>query len=319
MTETLYADVTDSSNIISVQIADSHSSQVSNAVLTCESTGLDVGDSISVDLGYVSSHDTLFTGYVKSVERKEPTRLYTISASNVLVRAMDYFIVSADQDNPFSRSNIKAEHLVRDVLELAGITNFTYDATLFTFAIHNPLEVNITSAYDYSKFVASLLAWHLYGDKDGLVHFVDRKPYVMPGDSSIGTLDNSNIVDISYSLSEKDLRNRIVVYGAGDISAEAKASSPYLPAGFYKSVLVAAPDIIDTQWMADLSASYNLTAFNRPTKRVTCSVIGSSSYEARQVYTIDKADIGATGDWYVYGITHDWNRAGYMTSMELRS
>ena len=319
MANTLYADVTNSSNILTVQLADSHSAQVSNAIITAESTGLDVGDSITVDIGYSGDHDVLFTGYVKSVERKEPTRLYTISASNVLVRAMDYFIVSADQDNPFSRSNIKAEHLVRDVLELAGITNFSYDPTSFTFAIHNPVEVNITSAYDYSRFIANLIAWHLYGDKNGTVYFVDRKPYVMPGDSSLGTLDDSNILDISYSISEKDLRNRVVVYGAGGISAEAKTSSPYLPAGFYKTVLASAPDVIDTQSMANQAAAYNLELYNRLTKKISCSVVGSSSYEARQIYTVDKADIGATGDWYVYGITHDWSRAGYVTSMELRA
>jgi len=319
MADTLYASVTDTSRPISVQLTDSHSAQVANAVIVAESTGLDIGDSVSVDLGYNSSHGTLFTGFVKSIERKEPTRLYTISASNVLVRAMDYFIVSADPDNPFSRSNIKAEILVRDVLALAGITSFTYDPTSFTFAIYNPVEVNITSAYDYSKFIASLLAWSLYADKNGLTHFEDRKPYVMPGDSSSGTLDNSNILEIAYSVSEKDLRNRVVVYGAGDISADVSASSPYLPAGFYKSVLVSAPDVIDTQSMASQAAAYNLVLYNRLTKRINCSVVGSSSYEARKVYTVNKSDIGATGDWYVYGITHNWSRAGYLTAMELRS
>lgn len=319
MTETLYASVTGTSNILSIQYTDSHTAQVANVTVVAESTNLSIGDSISIDMGYVSSHGTVFTGFVKSIERKEPTRLYTISASNVLIRAVDYFIVSSSPDNPFSRQNIKAEILVRDVLALAGLTDYTYDSTSFTFAINDPVEVNVTSAYDYAHFISSLLAWNLYGDKDGTVHFEDRKPYVMPGDSSSGTFTDANIVDISYLTSEKDLRNRIVVYGSGDISAEAQASSPYLPAGFYKSVLVSAPGVIDTQSMASQSASYNLVLYNRLTKRLSCSVLGDHSYEARKTYTVTKADLGVSGDWYVYGITHDWSKTGYITTMELRS
>lgn len=318
MAEKLYATATGLSNILSVQLVDSHVAQVANATIIAETSNVSIGDSITIALGYESSYNTLFTGYVKAVERKEPTRLYTISASNVLIRAMDYFIVASDPENTFTRQNIQAETLVGDILALAGITNYTSETTSFTFAIHTPLEVNITAAYDYAKFISSLLAWNLYGDKNGLVHFVDRKPYVMPGDSSLGTIGDATLTEISYMVSEKDLRNRIVVYGAGDIKAEAKASSPYLPSGFYKSVLVAAPDVIDTQNMANISASYNLTAYNRLTKRLTLTVVGNSSYEARQVYTIDKSDLGATGDWYVYGITHDWSSTGYTTSLDMR-
>ena len=318
MVEKLYATVTDTSNIVSVQLADAHVAQVGNATIMAETTNVGIGDEISIDLGYESSHDVLFTGYVKSIERKEPTRLYTISASNVLVRAMDYFIVASDVNNPFTRQNIQAENLVRDVLGLAGITSYVSDPTHFTFAIYTPLEVNITSSYDYSKFIASLLAWNLYGDKDGVVHFVDRKPYVMPGDVSLGTLTGTAITEISYSISEKDLRNRVVVYGAGEIKADANAVSPYLPAGFYKSVLVSAPDVIDSQAMATAAASYNLAMYNRLTKRLTFTAIGNSSYEARQIYTVTIPDIGVSGDWYVYGITHDWSNTGYTTSMDLR-
>jgi hypothetical protein len=118
--------------------------------------------------------------------------------------------------------------------------------------------------------------------------------------------------------SDRDLRNRVVVYGAEGIYAEAKEASPYLPNGFYKTVAVSAPTVIDTQQMAEDSAAYNLEKLNRLTLGGSLSVLGNPSINARDCITVSKADIGMTGLWYVYGCEHSWGKEGYLTNLELR-
>jgi len=328
----LYGTVTNCTSLINISISESHSSSTTTAIIVCESTTLSIGDSIQIDLGYVTDHDVIFTGYVKIIEQTVPDNIYTITATDVLIRAVDYFIVSANPDTPFSRQNIAAEDLVEDVLNLAGITNYTAQATSFTLAINSVAEVNLISSYDYSKSIADIVAWHLWAGRDGTVYFKNRKPYVMtgasgqPGDvadtpiSGVSITDigsDKNILSFSYIKSETELRNRIVVQGGIGIYAEASASSPYLPAGFYKTVLVA-NQIIDTQSIAEDSASYNLAMLNRLTKRISASVIGDHRLQARRTVDVDEQYTGIDEDCYIYACSHQWSSSGYTVQLELR-
>jgi hypothetical protein len=206
---------------------------------------------------------------------------------------------------------------------LSGITNYGYDTSYFTFAINNPLEVNLTGAYDYCKFISDILAFSIYADIDGKVWFINRRPYVMGGDTPIGTINgdavvNNEIIDIRHSKSDRDLRNKIIVYGTGSVHAEASASSPYLPAGFYKTVVVAAPGVIDSNSMAQASADYNLELLNRLTESVQLTIIGNPDYQPRETLTITRTALGISGDWYIYTAEHTWSREGYTTILELR-
>ena len=315
----LYANITGTSGIEKVQTSDSHSAQLSNVSVVAHSTSLDIGDTISVDLGYESNHQTVFTGYVKSISENSPGGLTTINASNVLVRAMDYFIASSDPENPASWSNITAEALVGAVLSMAGVTNYSSDVSHFTFAINNPVEVNLTSAYDYAHFIASLIAFNLYGDKNGYARFENRRPYVVDTDTPIAySVDDTKVITAEYLRSEKDLRNRVVVYGANSIHAEASASSPYLPSGFYKTVVAAAPTVIDTQSMAQQAADYNLDLLNRLTRRVAVQLVGEPSIETRNTMNVSISSLGIDEELYIYSVSHSFGREGYTTSVELR-
>jgi len=243
---------------------------------------------------------------------------YTINAIDTLVRAMDYFIVSSDPDTPFTRSNITAENLIRDVLALSGITNYDGHSSNFTLAVQKPVEINLTSAYDYCKFIADLLAWHLYADLGGVVHFEDRKPYITGGDTSTQTIQLTQILNLDYSEDANNLRNRVVLYGAEGITAEASAASPYLPSGFYKSCVVSAP-IIDSQSYADQCVAYNLALYNRLTKAVNTTILGDHSIIPRTGLTLDIGVSKVDDLWYVYGVSHTANESGYMTELELRN
>lgn len=319
MAQKLFASATNTNNIISVSFSDSHVAPTSQATITAEYTTLEIGDSVEVYIGYDGDDFKVLTGFVKGIELKEPERVYTITAANVMIRAVDYFIAASNPEQPYSWSNISAEDLIQSVLELSGLSSFNMESTSFTFAINNPVEVNLTSAYDYARFLANIIAYTLYADNDGVVHLINRRPYPVGAEPSDYTFDNTDLIlEANYSKSDHDIRNKVIVYGSAGISATASASSPYLPAGFYRTVVVAAPGVIDSQSMAEQSADYNLEILNRLTEKVTVILVGTTNVIPRTIATIDIPDINVSGDWYVYTVTHDWSKAGYTTTIEGR-
>lgn len=317
MATRLYISVTGMYNILNCSISDSHGSPTATATIQAEICEVGVGDYIEVELGYTGEHQQVFSGYVKSVEIKSPERYYTVVASNVLIRAIDFFIASTNPEEPYARSNISAEDLVEELMGLAGLTDYDGDSTSFTFGINKPVEVNLVSSYDFSKFVADLLAWHLWADKTGQVNFKDRKPYYTGG-GTLDTIVSMDTLSATYSESDRDLRNRVVVYGAEGVFAEAKEASPHLPPGFFKTAVVSAPGVIDNEEMAQDAANYNLELYNRLTRRCMLSVVGNPNINARGNVEIVIPSIGVSGHWYVYGVEHSWGKDGYVTNVEAR-
>jgi hypothetical protein len=314
----LYANITGCSNIIAVQVSNGHSMQLSTASVECISTSLDIGSAITIDLGYEDNHSVIFVGYVKQIELKEPERTYSIICSDYLVRAVEFFIAPTNPTAPLKYGPASAEAFVGYVLGLAGITDYSYDASGYTFAIHGPTEITLTTSYDYAKYITDMISWGLWNSSSGTtVYFKERKPYVMGGDSSIGTITANKVIDIRNGKTDKNLRNRIVVYGYNNLFAEASASSAYLPAGYYRSVVISAPQIFDTQAMAQKCCDYNLVVLNRLTYQISLSVIGDPLYIARKVITLTYPNFGINADWYIYHADHAWGRSGYTCSLEL--
>lgn len=316
----LYADITGCSNIIRVTVSSSHSSQLATAMFEVETSSLIVGDEVVIDIGYDTDHDVVFTGYVKSIDLKEPEKTYQIMASDKLVRASEYFIASANPKTPFSRQNIALEDLVEDLLELAGMTLDSHEDTSFTIATGgSKVEVNLTTCLDFCKYLGDVVTWSIWADETGNIHFENRKPYIMVGDVSIGTIDATNTIQVKQTTTAANLRNRVVVYGSGSIYAEASAASPYLPADFYRTVVVAVPQLFVAQEMAQMAADNNLETLNRLTTSISAITVGNHEYLARKIITANFPTIGVTNDdYYIFSVEHDWSSQGYMTSLELR-
>ena len=327
--DSLYATATNVTGLLGITINESHSA--TNSVATIDATGFSgsIGNAISIDLGYSSAHGVVFTGYVKAIEQNVPENLYSITCSDVLIRACDFFIVPDSPTSAFTRTNIAAEDLVEDVLGLAGITGVDSQATSYTLAVNGTeAEVKLISAYDYSKSIADLIAWHIWAERDGTVNFKNRKPYVMlgtsgqPGDVADTPLTGksvteTNSINATYRISEVDLRNKVIVWGGNSITAEASAISPYLPTDFYKTVLFS-NEIVDTQTMADNTAAYNLAALNRPNREVTVSVIGDYILQARKTIAVNIPSLVINEEMYIFTANHTWSRAGYEVSLVLR-
>ena len=318
--KTLAASVTNTSGIQSITVSDSHTAPTSTAIVVATTTSLNIGSSVTVIMGYVGDTFTAMTGYVKELELKEPELVYTITIANVMIRAIDFFIASSSPTTPYKWQNIHAEDLIEEVLRLAGLTSFAADASNFTFAISIPVEVNLTPAYDYARFIGDIIAFNIYADNTGTVQIRDRRPYPVGGDSSVATIDSAdgNVIEASLDNSDRDIRNKVIVYGTGDIHAEASASSPYLPAGYYRTVVVAAPGVIDSQSMAQKAADYNLDLLNRLTQKLSLVIEGRTGLQARTCVTVTIPELGITSEkWYIYSVEHSLSKAGYTTTLEL--
>jgi hypothetical protein len=349
MSKTLYASVTGISDIESITVSTAHSASTATAQIVTANKTVNIGDHIEIDIGYTTNHAKVMQGYVKNISRIIPNDLYTIIVKDDLVRATDYFIVPTNPDNSFKRSNISAEDLVEDVINLAGLTNYTFDATSFTFATKagNEVEVKLTTSYDFCKMISDLLTWHLWADSAGQIHFENRKPFVMsgasgqPGDTDDERVDgyafndaspltNDTILSARYLESDRDLRNRVVVHGStGIYSEDSNGQSwnpitqayedilPTTPTQFYKSMALVS-HFIDNQSMADKSTEYNLDLYNKLTVGAQITAEGDPAYLARKIMEIDQPALSLTGNWYIFQADHSWSRNGYIMDLELR-
>jgi len=346
MSKTLYASVTGITNPLSITVSNSHNSSTATAQIVATSKTVNIGDNITIDLGYVGDYNRVFKGYVKNIVRQVPDDLYTIIAKDDLVRAIDFFIVPTNPDDSYKWHNIKAEDLIHNILSLAGLTgtvNTPSGGSAFSFATKsgNDVEVKLVGAYDFCKTIADLLAWQLWIDETGAIQFRNRKPYPMDGTSGqVGdeadtpisgvTLNDSIVLNSIKTESDRDLRNRVVVHGATGIYAEAKSATSYnpltdtmenilptTPTQFYKAMALVS-SIIDNQSMATNSASYNLALYNRLGVSAQFQTEGNSKLLARKVVTVDEDFLGLSGNWYIYMAEHQWGREGYFTNLELR-
>jgi hypothetical protein len=329
-------------NRTSINVSNSHDSAVSVASIVCTDTSLDIGDEIEIELGYSTGTKKVFEGYVKNVDYDVPSARYSISAHDKMVRAVDFFMVSESAEDPFTFNNMSGEDLVEWVLGMSGLTEFHLDQTYFTFAVEHDGEFNVVSSYDYAKQIARILAWNLWMSVDGVVQFANRKPFPMdgslsqPGDPPFGvndastvTLTDDDIFSIGLNIHERDLRNKITVFGEGDLSADASSSTSknpltddmeqILPLGFYKNAVLASP-IITEQAFAQDACDYNLALMNRLSVEVSISMEGDPNLFCRDCVTLDQTVLDATVNrlWYIYQLEHNWSTQGYITTGTLR-
>ena len=335
----LAATVTNTATPVAINVSQSHDSATAIASISAISTTLDVGDSVTINLGYSTGTTTVFKGYVKAREKKTPDGLYTITAHDVMTRAVDFFIVSPDSTTGYEYQNITAHALIQSLMTMAGLSSFDFDNTSFTLGINNPFEVNLVSSYDYSRMIADLIAWMVWADRVGTIHLKNRKPFPMDGsaetgagqpgyvvDSSLLTVTDTGIFDISYGFNEKDLRNKVVIYGAEDLYAEALSATSYdpalgssraiLPAGYYKTMMLASP-LIDDAGFAQDACDYNLTLYNKLQYQVPITVEGNGLLEARKCITVTSTKASVSGLWYIFQCEHAWSNAGFITNLLL--
>ena len=315
-------------DLIALTVTHSHASTTAIASFEVKTLRHSIGDHIDISLGYTTNNSQVFSGYVKSIERSVPDNTWIVNANDDLIKAIDFFIVSSNPADPLTYQNISAEDLVESILGLAGLNSVDADATSFTFGVSNAFEVNQVSSFDFCRSISELLAWTLWCDENGTIHFKNRKPFVMsdsepqPGwsndsDSTGYTWSDITTLTVSHGTNEADLRNRVVVYGGTGIYAEAYDSgSPYY---HYKTAVLADVGLVDSQGVADDIAAYNLHLLNRISESISASVIGDPSLLPHRVVTVNSTALSISSTlYYIVSATHTLNSSGYVTNLELR-
>ncbi len=310
-------------SVTSIRVIEAFNSTMSQAVIECFDTSLSLGDSIGFNIGFAGNSGKIFQGYVRNIDTSLPDAINRITCEDELAKATDFFMASDDPESPFSRSNIKTEDLVEDILNEAQITSFSSSVPLeVIWGTTGEVEFNLVTAWAAASSIIGALAWHLFADRNGNVQLIDRPPYIIGGDSADFTwnLSSANILSLSHTRSTENLRNRVVVYGKDNITGVASASSSFLPAGFFKTAVIAT-QVIDSQTQADLAASLNLTLMNRLTEGLQLQVEGDFQIAPRKIASVTVSDtdisLSITGLWFIYQVEHILDGSGYTCNVTL--
>ncbi len=306
-----------------ITVTEAYNSTMSQAIIETYDTSLDLGDAIGFNLGFDGDSGKIFQGYVRQIDAGLPEARNRIICEDELAKATDYFMAADDPQNPFQRSNIQTEDLVEDVLNEAQITSFSATPPLsITWGTKGTIEFNLVTAFQAADTIVGALAWHLYADRSGTVNLVYRPPYVVGGDTADFTwnLASEKIITLGHTRSTDNLRNRVVVYGKENITAVDSAVSSYLPAGFYKTAVIAT-QAIDSQSQADETARVNLELMNRLTESLQLEVEGNYQIEPRKFANVVVNDaaisLAVSGLWFIYQVEHRLDQSGYRCSVTL--
>jgi len=274
----------------------------------------DLGDVANITLGYVGDTAQVFSGYVDKISSVSESGIYTLEGRDKLRRAVDFLIATDSPDTPWLRENISAEALVGDLLNEAGITDYSGDTSNFTF-YYAPFQ--LVTSWNAINQICSIIAWHCWAKVDGQIRFASILPEPSGAPSaSISSGAGGELVILSYHKSTDNLRNKVIIFGKGGITATASASSPYLPSGFYQTAVISS-ELIDTQDMAQSSANYNLNKWNRLTESINCQALGDPSIKCRDTIEVTETWAGISGNWFVYSITHRMSESQYLIDLTL--
>ncbi len=284
---------------------------------------LSVGDTVTVSFGYTGSTQTFITdGVVRKIITRVPDYNYAITIHDKLGRAVDYFMASDNPDSPYLATNIEASALVVALLALAGVTPVTATTTIFTYGTRGAVKINLVSVWGMVEQIDRITGYDTYVNGAGTVFFADRPPYITASDTvaaySFTAGSSGELISAEYDRNVEFLRNRIVVYGGPGIFYTASAISPYLPAGFYKTLVVGHP-LIDNQTAAVSTGDANLITFNRLTQTLQISTLGVASIRARAVVDVTESFTGFTSatKWLVFGSHHLISQSGYTCEFSL--
>lgn len=291
------------------------------AEVSCAGHFLSIGSVVDIEIGFDTNYGTVMTGgIVKSIEENIPGFDYTIQIYDRLVLAADAYIAPDDPNNPYLATNVEASVLFGNLLStFAGITDYVGDATAFTFGYPNPTPIKMVHVMDVLTNIAKITNYIFYVSGT-TVRFVDRRPYLLGSDTPAYTVSDGaggNIASGSYTRSDKSLRNRVVVYGTPGVEAVASASSPYLPAGYYKTAVIA-HELIQTSSQATSTANLNLAWLNRLTETVEVTTIGRWNSRPADIVGVTSSFWGMTNrPFFCLSCLHNIGPAGYETTYTL--
>lgn len=313
------------SSIKAIDFRDGMSQGPAVAEITCVAHTLEIGDLVDISFGYTGSEETFITGgTVRKIIAREPEHNYTITVQDKLGQAVDFFIAPDNPNTPYQAINIKAEDLVVALLAMASITGVDVDTTIFTYGTANPVDIKLVTVWQMVETIGRITGFDTYCDGAGVVHFKDRPAFVTASDTvsshSFAVGNSGDILSIEYDKSSEQLRNRVVVYGGigNAVYYTTSAVSPYLPAGFYKTMVVAHP-LIDNLTAAQGTGDANLLMFNRLAETTSLQTKGVASIRGRSIVDVTEPFCGMddTVKWLCFGSHHSISETGFYSEFTL--
>lgn len=209
---------------------------------------------------------------ISSIEEVIPDVMYIVTCQDDSKRLTDYFIDTQFAiDYPSS-----SRYWIELFLGYAGVTyNFNTSSYGNTLA---ETTLGATSAYDALINLLQLNGWYFYFDKDNVCQIGKLS---VDASSPEETFYGDTVLHIGYLKSDKLLRNRAVVWGAGDpdtmswIYADSSTITGWnRPGNDYRTVVYSNP-AIKTFGIAYYLAFLILTEFSKTIPEKDLSVTGS--------------------------------------------
>lgn len=323
MSRQVCANVNGVEDIISLEITGS--SGITRFSFTTTSSAFSLNDEVSIYAGFADEGATLMSGaLVDSVTAERPPALYRVEGRDKLKRALDHFIVEASLNKedffnvcpgtPGNYTKVTPGEAISSILALCGLPGVSGGAGWELGTEEEGASFQLVSAWDAIQQVCSIGAWRVWCDSAGTIQFGSiTQPVGGGGTLAVG--DAGQIISASYSVSDEDLRNKIVVIGApnpegGSYSAVASAAG-----GFVKTAVIST-DLIGSDAQAEASAAANLVALNKPTQKTTveCTGVGYSLYNS---VGVSEPFTGAPGGM-ITSIAHTIDSNGYRTKLTAR-
>lgn len=207
--------------------------------------------------------NTVFTGYVDAFAKTIEPAACKLEGTDVLKRARDYFI-----SEPYISQGQTITYWVKFFLELCGLTNYNVENT--TDIVPQNTEFNMEYILDILKKLCSAQGWVYYADGVGVVHVGDLMSI---GEPTILVQEVDNLIHVVRNINDTWIRNKVIVWGHGDIMGVAEdVSNPYFD---LNEVRVAALHSwwFESQQSAQDFSELLLDEFMEPLDLKECSII----------------------------------------------
>jgi len=151
----------------------------------------------------------LFTGIIEDVNftGKAEKEKVTISGRDFTARLQDATV------EPVVYNDTEVSVIVKDIISnnVSDITTTFVDVTTTTLG---NIAFNHTPVFDALKKLADLSGFYFFVDSDKVLHFKNKGSIV-----SGSTFDNTNIVKSIFKTTDKEIANKVWVYGGRQLAA----------------------------------------------------------------------------------------------------
>jgi len=222
--------------------------------------------------------------FIGSVEKIAPDGTYLIAAQDNSKRLQDYFIKDTYLIDYFSTARFWIEKFLDEV----GLS-YTFTTTESGGILSNNTQLGIASAYDTIIQLLQISGWYIYFDANGTA-IIGAKEV----DTKIAeTIQTEEIINLTINQHDRDLRNRVVVWGnanpntGAQIFADVSVITPWNYSIKDKRTVVIANHNIDSYSAAYSIANLALNEFSKITHIKTVEIVGAIDVSIGDYVMID--------------------------------